>query len=277
MSVSLIVSIYHSQADLPLLLSALSQQSKVPDEIIFAEDDISIDTVEILREGKKRYPHLKMKLVQHEDRGFRKAEIANKAVSIARNDKLVFLDGDCLPHRHYVKVYAENVTKDKLLNARPVRLFTRHRELFLDEEGGYRPPATISVLRLADPPRRYCIYLPFYPISQRYSAMYGSSWSCMKSQFLQVNGYDEQFCIGGYGYEDTDLSHRFNRLGVQCYVPKFRTIYYHFFDPGGAEAKEAGKRVNKQLLDANDKKYLVSCELGISQWMGKIEPVWTCD
>ena len=63
MSVSLIVSIFHPQADLPLLLSALSLQSKVPDEIIFAEDDITNDTVEILLEGRKHYSHLKMKMV----------------------------------------------------------------------------------------------------------------------------------------------------------------------------------------------------------------------
>ncbi len=277
MSVSLIINIYRSQEDLPLLLSALAQQSRLPDEIIFAEDDVSEETIDILKQGKRRYPALRMKLVQHEDRGFRKAEIANKAVAIAENDKLIFLDGDCLPHRHYVKVYAENVAPGKLLNARPVRLYTRHRPLFVNEDGGYRQPGTMAVLRAADPPRRYSIYLPFYPISQRYSAMYGSSWACMRSELLQVNGYDEQFCIGGYGYEDTDLSHRFNRLGVQCYVPKFRTIYYHFFDPSGGEAKEAGKKINKQLLDANDKNHLVNCQLGINQWLGKIDPVWISD
>jgi cellulose synthase/poly-beta-1,6-N-acetylglucosamine synthase-like glycosyltransferase len=139
MSVSLIVSIYHSQADLPLLLSALSQQSKVPDEIIFAEDDISNDTVEILREGKKRYPHLKMKLVQHEDRGFRKAEIANKAVSIARNDKLVFLDGDCLPHRHYVKVYAECKAREAVYSA--PRVVSRRRGWVQTASDDIRPQA----------------------------------------------------------------------------------------------------------------------------------------
>ncbi len=277
MGVSLIINIYRSQEDLPLLLSALAQQSRLPDEIIFAEDDVSEETIDILKEGKRRHPALRIKLVQHEDRGFRKAEIANKAVAIAENEKLIFLDGDCLPHRHYVKVYAENVGSGKLLNARPVRLYTRHRPLFVSEDGSYQQPSTISVLRAADPPRRYSIYLPFYPISQRHSAMYGSSWACMKAELLQVNGYDEQFCIGGYGYEDTDLSHRFNRSGVQCYVPKFRTIYYHFFDPSGGEAKEAGKKINKRLLEANDKNQLVSCQLGIDQWLGKINPVWVSD
>ena len=77
--------------------------------------------------------------------------------------------------------------------------------------------------------------------------------------------------------EDTDLSRRLNRVDVYCYVPKFRAIYYHFFDPSGADMKEAGKKVNKQLLDSNDRHAVVYCELGIDQWQGKIEPVWIAD
>ena len=107
MSCSLIISIYKLQNELPLLLSALAQQSQLPGEIIFAEDDISEETIQILKSGKQQYPQLRMKLVQHEDRGFRKAEIVNKAVAISDFEKLVFLDGDCLPHRDYVKTYAE--------------------------------------------------------------------------------------------------------------------------------------------------------------------------
>jgi GT2 family glycosyltransferase len=274
MGVSLIISIYKLQAELPLLISALAQQSHTPDEIIFAEDDISLDTIKILKEESNKYSHLSMKLVQHEDRGFRKAEIVNKAVAIAENEKLIFLDGDCLPHHHYVKVYAQNVAPSKLLNARPVRLFIRDRSLFIDYVGRYSQASTLSVLWRADPPRRYSLYLPYYPINQRNSAMYGSSWACMKNDLISVNGYDEKFCVGGYGYEDTDLSHRFNRAGVQCYVPKFRAIYYHFFDPTSRESKDASKVTNKRLLESNDKTGLIQCQRGLSQWIGKIQPVW---
>ncbi len=277
MSTSLIIAIYKLNKELPLLLSSLAQQSRLPGEIIFAEDDINADTVRMLEHAKHLYPALKMKLVQHEDRGFRKAEIVNKAAAIAEHEKLIFLDGDCLPHPHYIKTYDDNIMGGKLLNARPVRLFVQHRPLFIGFNGVYHQPAALSVALHADPPRRYCLYLPFYPIGQRHSAMYGSSWACTKADLLKVNGYDERFCIGGYGYEDTDLSHRFNRAGVQCYVPKFRAIYYHFFDPAGGEAKEAGKVINKILLDRNDEEKLVYCESGISQWIGKISPIWTSE
>ena len=38
-----------------------------------------------------------------------------------------------------------------------------------------------------------------------------------------------------------------------------------------------GILINKQLLEANDKNQLVSCQLGIDQWLGKINPVWVSD
>ena len=86
MSSSLIVSIYKLQAELPLLLSALAQQSHIPDEIIFAEDAISEDTIKVLSAESKKYSQLRLRLVQHEDRGFRKAEIVNKAVTLATHE-----------------------------------------------------------------------------------------------------------------------------------------------------------------------------------------------
>ena len=274
MSTSLIISIYKLQSELPLLISALAQQSQIPNEIIFAEDAFSPDTIKVLRAESKKYPQLRMSLVQHEDRGFRKAEIVNKAVTIAAYEKLIFLDGDCLPHKHYVKVYAQSIAPGKLLNARPVRLFVGDRALFIDPDGKYQQPWIFSVLWNADPPRRYGIYLPFYPVNLRFSAMYGSSWACMKDDLIMVNGYDEKFCIGGYGYEDTDLSHRFNRAGIQCFVPKFRVIYYHFFESSSREIKDAVKSTNRQLLDINDQHGVIQCELGLNQWKGKIEPSW---
>jgi GT2 family glycosyltransferase len=275
MSVSLIISIYKLQAELPLLISALAQQSQNPDEIIFAEDDESLETIEILKKESEKYPHLSMKLVQHEDRGFRKAEIVNKAVAIAAYEKLIFLDGDCLPHYGYVKAYAKNLVKGKVLSSRLVRFLVDQRRFFESSEGTFKPLPWYQILRNAHPPqRRYCIHIPFYPVLQRNSSLRGSSWACMKDDFLNVNGYDEKFCIAGYGYEDTDISHRLNRAGVDSYVAKFSVIYYHFLDRSHATSKTFAMRHNQKLLLENDRSKVTRCELGINQWLDKVGFSW---
>ena len=77
MSCSLIISIYKLQAELPLLLSAIAQQSQIPDEIIFAEDADSADTIKVLSAESQKYPQLSLRLIQQEDRGFQKSMIVN--------------------------------------------------------------------------------------------------------------------------------------------------------------------------------------------------------
>ena len=277
MSVSLIISIYRSQKDLPLLLSALAQQSRMPDEIIFAEDDINAETIELLKLGKKLYPQLRMRLIQHEDRGFRKAEIVNKAVAIAKHENLIFLDGDCLPHRHYVRSYADVLKDGVLLNARPVYLSAEKKSFFITPDGSYQQPSALKIFRHAFSGRRYAIYFPRAAVKKRNSAMRGSSWSCTRRDFLRVNGFDEKFCEVGYGYEDIDISHRLNRAGVECYVPKFRVIYYHFGPAGIGSGKSEAVRKNKGLLDANDGNEVIHCEIGVNAWIGKVSEIWCSD
>lgn len=274
MNSSLIISIYRLQDELPLLISSLAQQSVIPDEIIFAEDDVSEQTIRILEEEKKKYPLLCMKLVQHKDRGFRKAEIVNKAVALSSGEKLIFLDGDCLPHRHYVKEYVHNLRSGMLLNSRAVYLDDGGRSLFMGEGGVYQQPSFLKIWSRTFRRIRYSIYFPLAPIRLRNSAMMGSSWACMKSDFLRVNGFDERFCETGYGYEDIDISHRLNRAGVQSYVPKHRVIYYHFGRASTGEQKANSMMESKKILEFNDLQEKTACELGVNQWLGKISPVW---
>lgn len=274
MSTSLIISIYRLQNELPLLLSAIAQQSQLPGEIIFAEDDISEETIRILEAGKRQYPQLRMKLVQHEDRGFRKAEIVNKAVTVADHEKLIFLDGDCLPHKHYVKSYADNLNISMLLNARPVYLPADLRAMFMDSSGAYCQPGLFQVFSKAFSGARYALYMPLLPLRSRNSAMRGSSWACMRSEYLAVNGFDERFCEAGYGYEDIDISHRLNRSGVLCYVPKYRVIYYHFGPAGSGDEKSEALKLSKRILENNDSGKIVSCEIGVNQWIGRVSLSW---
>jgi GT2 family glycosyltransferase len=277
MSSSLIVSIYKLEAELPLLLNALAKQSHIPDEIIFAEDAISEDTIKVLSTESKKYPQLSLRLVQHEDRGFRKAEIVNKAVTLAVHDQLIFLDGDCLPHPHYVRSYVENLGPGKLLNARPVYLRAEYRKNFSNSEHQFILPTTAGMVLGAIHGGRYAFYVPWMPVRQRNSAMRGSSWACLKEDFIKVNGFDEQFCDLGYGYEDIDMSHRLNRSGVQCFVPKNRVIYYHFGAAGVGESKALALVNTKAYLELNDQRKLIACEKGINQWLGIIDYSWTSD
>jgi len=60
--------------------------------------------------------------VWHEDHGFRKNQILNKAIAIAAGDYLIFIDGDCIPHKEFVKEHYCNKALKTCLTGRRVNL-----------------------------------------------------------------------------------------------------------------------------------------------------------
>ena len=64
--------------------------------LIIADDGSRKDTYEMIEAIR---PHLSypVKHVWHEDKGFRKCDILNKAILASGTDYLLFSDGDCIP------------------------------------------------------------------------------------------------------------------------------------------------------------------------------------
>ena len=98
MQVSVIVSTYNQPEWLEKVLWGYNIQSFKEFELIVADDGSGKAMREVLGRLTPRlsYP---LKHVWHEDRGFRKCEILNKAILAASTDYLVFTDGDCIPRK----------------------------------------------------------------------------------------------------------------------------------------------------------------------------------
>ena len=63
----------------------------------------------------------------HEDKGFRKAKILNQAVNSCQADYVVFLDGDCLPHKDFVRDHMAMAEKGYFVRGR--RCFVRENQV----------------------------------------------------------------------------------------------------------------------------------------------------
>lgn len=102
MQVSVIVSTYNQPEWLEKVLWGYNIQSFKEFELIVADDGSGKATREVLERLTPRlsYP---LKHVWHEDRGFRKCEILNKAILAASTDYLVFTDGDCIPRNDFIE------------------------------------------------------------------------------------------------------------------------------------------------------------------------------
>ena len=132
MKLSIILSYYRHPANLRLILKALNRQSVTGFEVILSEDDNNPETREFVRDHASDYTFELVHLHQEVDDGFRKCAMLNRSVLAARSEKLAFIDGDCVPHRHFVRGYVENLEPGFYYSGRAV--------LLGEEVSGETPP-----------------------------------------------------------------------------------------------------------------------------------------
>lgn len=105
-AVSIIIPFYNGIDWLEMIFVALGKQTFKDFEVIVADDGSREDVVARLEELMARQPFPVTHLWQ-EDCGFRKNRMLNKAVVQSRTEYLIFLDGDCIPHRKFVEEHCK--------------------------------------------------------------------------------------------------------------------------------------------------------------------------
>ena len=75
-------------------------------EVIIADDGSTSETLEMLERLKKEvfYPIIH---VWHEDDGFQKTKILNKAIEKCSTPYIVMSDGDCIPRKDFIEQHVK--------------------------------------------------------------------------------------------------------------------------------------------------------------------------
>ena len=131
MKVSLIIAYYKNINSLNLILESLKLQSNLNFEVIIAEDDNEEATKNYVKEKSLTLPYTLMHVCQLEDKGFRKNQMLNEAISVSKGELIVFIDGDCIPHKHFIKEYLNthpNCTRKQIVQE-TVTTWTRLKSL----------------------------------------------------------------------------------------------------------------------------------------------------
>jgi glycosyltransferase involved in cell wall biosynthesis len=123
MKISTIVPTYNRPKALKLSLLSLANQSMLPSEVLIADDGSMEETGGMIREMRQRLSDaFPIRHVWQEDIGFRKPKILNEAVRQASGDYLVFIDGDCMAHRHFIRSHAEKSSAGSILSGKRVEI-----------------------------------------------------------------------------------------------------------------------------------------------------------
>ena len=106
-TIGVVISTYNNPAWLEKTLWGYLYQIRPADEIVIADDGSRDDTRQLIDSFR---PLLPIKHVWHEDKGFEKSRILNKALLAAESEYLIFTDQDCVPRKDFIathEAYAE--------------------------------------------------------------------------------------------------------------------------------------------------------------------------
>ena len=104
MKLSVIITTYNSEEWLQKVLIGYTIQTEIDFEIVIADDGSSKATKEVIDSFSTKFKHPIIH-VWHEDHGFRKSQILNKAILKTNSDYLLFTDGDCIPRNDFVQTH----------------------------------------------------------------------------------------------------------------------------------------------------------------------------
>jgi glycosyltransferase involved in cell wall biosynthesis len=230
--ISVVLATYNSPAWLEKVLWGYATQSRRPDEIVIADDGSTQETL-LTIERMKRAFHLPLKHVWHEDNGFRKCEILNKAILASTGDYLVFSDGDCIPRRDFLAVHAELSAPNRFLSGGLVRLpLELSQRIDADDVLSGRAWSASWLIRSGLTPDKKCLLIAaprslaaamdrLTPTRATWNGHNASGW---RNDLLRVNGFDERM---GYGGEDRELGERLLNAGVRPMQIRHRAICVH--------------------------------------------------
>ncbi|CAH2030478.1 glycosyltransferase family 2 protein [Trichlorobacter ammonificans] len=239
-SLAVIISTYNSPDYLRRVLAAYALQTVYPDELLVADDGSTDETAQVIAEFTAQAP-FPVRHVWHEDRGFRLAEIRNRAIAAASADYLVFSDGDCIPHPCFVQ--------DHLRLARTGWFATGKRMLVGRElspafcwSGSLE--AAKQCLHGSLSGGHHLLRLPWL-VHERKGVMglRGCNMAAYRSDMLAVNGYNEK--IVGWGREDSELVARLFAYGLRRREAPFAAIVFHLWHP---ENSRTNLQENDRLL-----------------------------
>jgi GT2 family glycosyltransferase len=275
--ISIIATTFNRADALDAVLRSLSRQDDRQFEVVIADDGSARETAELIEKWKPRLG-VPLAHVWQEHRGFRAAEIRNRALCVSRGSYCIFLDGDCLVRADFVASHrrlAEPgwfVTGNRALMSQTLTEETLRRPLEIERWGlaeWIHQRLTGGLNRL--PP---ILRLPLGPLRKWRSHAWQSARSCnlavWRSDLDRVDGFDASF--SGWGREDSDLLVRLLHAGVRRKEGRFATGVLHLWHP---DADRSALSANQQRLTDVIASRRARAERGISTLAPEVPPSQT--
>lgn len=267
MKVSVILSTYNAPEWLEKVLWGYEAQTWKDFEVVIADDGSGKPTLDLIDSFRKS-GKLDIRHVWHEDRGFQKSEILNKAVLAASTEYLIFSDGDCIPRKDFVEVHVRNAAKGWFISGGYFMLPMETSKAITQDDvttgrafdvswlknNGLR--ATYKTLKLTSRGMTQRILNALTPTKPTWNGHNSSGW---REDILRVNGFNEQMQYGG---QDRELGERLVNAGIRGKQLRYSAICIHLDHKRGYKTSESISK-NKKIRQETRRLRKTWTEFGI--------------
>jgi glycosyltransferase involved in cell wall biosynthesis len=229
---SVIFTTYNSPRALELVLWGFAAQTRRDFQVVVADDGSGPETRAVI-DRVRGDAGMEIVHVWHEDRGFRKTEILDRAILESSGDYLLFTDGDCIPRRDFVDVHLRLARRGRFLSGGYLKLAAevsaaitpedvrsgRVAELAWLRGKGWRPGR--HALRLLRSEKLAAALDAATPTRPTWNGHNASGW---RDDLFRVNGYDMEMEYGGL---DRALGECLENAGVRGLQVRFRAPVLH--------------------------------------------------
>lgn len=232
LDISVIISTYNQPLWLKKVLWSYEQQTFKNFEVVIADDGSNDSTRQLIELLKKEVSY-SIQHIWHEDNGFQKTIILNKATVASRGKYLVYSDGDCIARNDFLKTHIDRREKGYFLSGGYFKLPMSISELIskgdieqqrcfdIDwlKQNGLKSSFKNNKITAKGFQNKLLNWLT--PTSATWNGHNSSGW---KKDVLKANGYDERMQYGG---EDRELGERLFNMGIKAKQIRYSAICLH--------------------------------------------------
>ena len=239
----MVITTYNSPLWLTTVLTGYENQTRPHFRAIVADDGSTDETRDVIEQFRSR-GILQIDHVWHEDRGFRKCEILNKAIAGTDCDYLIFTDGDCIPEPDFIATHQRLAEPGYFLSGGYIKLTMpvsrqiseddiRRGEIF-DPRWliAHGQPRNHKLWKLSSSAFRKRLLNLITPAAASWNGMNSSTWT---KDLIAVNGFNEDMQYGGL---DRELGERLWNYGHRSKQIRYSTVCLHLDHPRGYSKPE---------------------------------------
>jgi len=260
-SLTLVINSYEQPEYLERVLRAVERQTRLPDEILLADDGSGEATREVFNRWSVKRPFRSLQVWQKHE-GFRRSRILNQAIAQSQSRYLVFLDGDTVPHPRFVDDHARLATPGFFVQGHRALIERDGAEAFGQGEFAADRVRALRTRQLSGLKHAFRWPIAWKRRRSDLHGVRGCNLAIWRDDLIAVNGYNEAFV--GWGREDSELALRLMNRAVTRLDVRGRALCYHLWHP---PVNRAGLTNNDQLLAAAREEKATRCQLGVDQYL----------